>query len=398
MITALLSLLLCARAAADEIELQSGRIIEGKVEDQGDAYKIILPNGSVTYPKYLVKRITPKKTADELYQDQALELKPGDVEGHLKLARWCLERKLAKEAVAEYKKVIAASPDHEEARKGAGYVRVNDVWMTEDQANEARGLVRHKGVWMTPEEKSLQLALEEQKELDAKLLQKVQSLLEITRLSDEKKRDEAITALAGIEDKYKVKPFLAAITTQYKHTRRYVFEELGRMREQAAARPLVRRSLWDEDEALRPLAFKALTQIANPDTALYFVPFLGEHSVSARMRCEESLAAFKDFRAVPALAEALENNVASLRAVEQYGEEMTTMTDRTLIMRDGSRVTLPKSVRIRPDFTDKRMKEKLEQEKSTILSTLRIITGVDLGEDPARWRAWHARKQPGKDP
>src|SRR6516225_2746053 len=131
MITALLSLLLSALTAADEIELQSGRIIEGKVEDQGDSYKIILPNGSVTYPKYLVKRITPKKTADEVYQDRARELKAGDVEGHLQLARWCLEHKLAKEAVAEYKKVIATSPDHEEARKGAGYVRMNDLWMTE---------------------------------------------------------------------------------------------------------------------------------------------------------------------------------------------------------------------------------------------------------------------------
>src|SRR5687768_4537225 len=96
-----IALLLWAAAvpAADEVELTSGTVIEGKVQDLGDSIKIVKSNGSATYPKSMVRKITPKKTVEELYDDQARELKDDDLDGHLKLARWCLEKKLPKEAV-----------------------------------------------------------------------------------------------------------------------------------------------------------------------------------------------------------------------------------------------------------------------------------------------------------
>ena len=49
-------------------------------------------------------------------------------------------------------------------------------------------------------------------------------------------------------------------------------------------RPLVRKALWDSEEDLRPVAYEALKAIGHPDTAIYYVPFLGEESVSARIR------------------------------------------------------------------------------------------------------------------
>lgn len=384
-------------ALADEVELTSGKVVEGRVEDLGDSIKVLRSGGSVTYPKSMVAKITKKKTVEELYEDQSKALRLDDVAGRLRLARWCLEKKIAKEAAAEFKKVVVLEPENEEARLGAGYRRFNDKWMTEDEIAQAKGLVRHKGRWLTPEERDLEVALEEQKELEKALLREVQVQLEKLRSSDEKKRQDAVAALAKIEDKLKVKAYLAAITSSSKEVRRHVFEELGRMKEPLAVRPLVRRALWDDDEALRDLAFKTLLAIRHPDTAACYVPFLEEQSVSARTRCADQMASFPDLRVVPALLEALENAIASAKAAEQYGQEMTATVNRELILQNGQRVTLPRVVRIKPDFSDKQLIAKLGVERATIVSTLEKITGQPLGEDVARWRAWLERKRAGKE-
>lgn len=393
----LLALLLLASAApADEVELTSGAVIEGKVLDLGDTIKVVRSNGSATYPKSMIRKITPKKTIEEIYEDKARELKDGDLDGHLHLARWCLEKKLAKESVLEFKKVIALNGEHEEARAGAGFQKVNGKWLTEDEANEARGLVRHKGRWMTPEQRDLDLALEEQKELDRAIQAEVARQIGHLKSSDEKKRQEAIAALARIEDRQKAKAYIAAIPSPNRETRKFLFEELGRMKEASALRPLVRRSLWDEDEALRPVAFRAVQDIGHPDTALLYIPFLAEESISARIRCIEAIAMFKDLRVVPALLQALENNIDLSKSFEKDGEQMTAVASRTVVMGDGTSITLPRVIRFKGgEPLDRNHRSRLQQEKGTIISTLATITGQNFSDDISKWRAWFERKKAG---
>lgn len=393
----ILALCLCfaPRLAADEIELSSGTVVEGKTEDLGDAVRVTRSGSSVVYPKSMIVRITPKKTAEELYLEQTKALKGDDVPGRLKLAKWCLDRKMSKEAVEEYRRILQASPDHEEARLGAGYRRLGDAWVTEDDYFAAKGLVRHKGRWVTPEERDLDLSIEEAKDLEKALADKVRIQLERMKSGDEKKRTAAAEELAAVADKHKSKAYVAAITSLSHHVRRFVIPELGRMKEPAAARPLVRRSLWDDEEDLRIASFAALKAIGHPDTALLHVPFLAEESVSARTRAVDQMAAFPDRRVAPYLVEALENSLETEKAAQQYGQQMTAMMNRQMVLRDGSRVTLPTVVRIRPDFTDQAMKAKLDAEQASILSTLSAITGERHGEDVARWRAALAAKKAG---
>jgi hypothetical protein len=395
-ILALLLFAAACSATADEVELTSGTVIEGKVQDLGDSIKVVKSNGSATYPKSMVRKITPKKTVEEIYEDKAHDVADADLDGHLKLARWCLERKLQKEAAVEFRKVIALSPDHEEARAGAGYQKVAGKWLTEDEAAEAKGLVKHKGRWVTPEQRDLDLALEEQKELDKALQAEVVRQVSNLKSSDEKKRNDAITALGKIDDKLKTKAYIAAIPSPHRDTRKFLYEELGRMKESAALRPLVRRSLWDEDETLRPVAFRALQDIGHPDTALLFIPFLGEESISARIRCVDSMALFKDLRVVPALLQALENNMDLTRSFEKEGESMTALTGRTVILPDSGTVTLPRVVKIKAaDPIDKNTRSKLQHEKQAILGTLGALTGQNFGDDLPKWRAWMERKKAG---
>jgi HEAT repeat protein len=333
---------------------------------------------------------------EEIYEEKSRELKADDLDGRLKLARWCVEKKLAREAVLEYKKALILDADHEEARAGAGYVKLNGKWLTEDEANEAKGLVKHKGRWMTPEQRDLDIALEEQKELDKALQTEVSRQVGNLKSSDEKKRAEAIAALAKIDDKYKAKAYIAAIPAPPRETRKFLYEELGRMKEVAALKPLVRRSLWDEDETLRPVAFRAVQDIGHPDAALLYIPFLGEESVSARIRCIDAMAVLKDWRVAAALLQALENNIDLTRSFEREGAQMTALTGRTILMPDGSSVTLPRIVKIKPaDPLDKNTRDKLNNEKYSILSTLAALAGQNYGEDFGKWREWIQRKKAG---
>lgn len=382
------ALFLAAAPAADEIELENGRVLEGKVEIIGDSIRLTRAGASVTYPRHMVVRIEYRKTPEEVYAERAGELKDGDLEGHLRLARWCLEKRLVSEARQEFQKVVLLDPDHEESRSALGHRLYQGQWMTEDQVNEARGLVRHRGRWMTPEERDLEAALEEQKELDQKLIREVRVQMDRLRSSDEKKRAEAREALQGIDDKHKLKPYLAALSSPSRELRGHAIEELGRMKAASAAKPLARRAVWDDEVPLRERALRSLEAIAHPDTALFLAVYLAEESVSARIRCAEAMGRFRDPRAAPPLLEALENAIETARAMEQYGEQVTAVVNRTMILRDGSRVTLPRVVRVRAESFDRQAKEKLLQEKAAILSTLGAITGQNFGEDLARWREW----------
>jgi len=394
--TVALLLIAATLAAADEVELTSGAVVEGKVEDLGDSIRVVKSGGSAVYPKSMIRKITPKKTVEEIYADRLRDLKETDADGHLALARWCVQQKLSKEALAEFRKVVALNPDQEEARLGAGFQKVNGKWLTEDEASLAKGLVKHKGRWMTPEQRALDNALEEQKELDKAIQHEIGVQLGHLKSANEKTRADAVDALAKIDDKHKAKAYIAAIPSPQRELRKFLFQELGRMKEATALKPLVRRSLWDEDEDLRPVAFRAVQDIGHPDAALFYLPFLGEESISARIRCVDALAAFKDPRTAPILLQALENNIELTRRYDKEGEMMNQLANRTIIMGDGSSITLPGNVRInKQDPLDKNSRAKLQQEKASLISTLGAVTGQSFGDDVARWRAWLERKKAG---
>lgn len=392
--TAIVILLLPFGASADEVELFDGTVVEGKVLDLGDSIKVTRGGASVTYPKSSVKRVTFKKTREEIYEEKAGALKADDLAGHLELAQWCVEQKLRAAAQAEYKKVIAMDPDHAEARAVLGYTKYKDQWMTEDEIKQAQGLVKHKGKWMTPEERDLDVALENQKELDRKLILEVKKWLEKLPSSKEEVRTEAKAKLGAIADEYKAKSYLAALSSSSDRIRAFVVEELGRMAEKSAAKPLARRAIWDAREDIRASAVKSLIAINHPDTATYLTPYLEEESTRARIRVEEALSFFKDLRAAPPLLQILAGTLDTLRFIEQYEGQMAQILKRTLILKNGQRIILPANLKIAPEMFAPESKALLRSEKEACLSALRAVTGQDFGEDIAKWTEWLKKNKP----
>ena len=73
------------------------------------------------------------------------------------------------------------------------------------------------------------------------------------------------------------------------------------------------------------------------------------------------------------------------------------VAERTIVMGDGSSVTLPRSIRAvrNLDVLDKNSRSKLQQEKAMIINTLGTITGQSFSDDTGKWRAWLERKKAG---
>lgn len=144
--------------AEDVIKLYNGGVVSGEIIDEtDDDVTIRTKRGNLQVISradiYSVERTG--SNLDELQTRQSA-LRRFDVDGHLKLAQWALEKELLAEARSLFEKVIDLDPDHLEAREALGYRRYDGEWYTEDAyMQDVLGMVRWEDRWVTPEEKGL---------------------------------------------------------------------------------------------------------------------------------------------------------------------------------------------------------------------------------------------------
>lgn len=146
---ALLAFLWAFPCPADVVVLKDGRRLVGKVTKEDDEGIVLVHrHGEIPIRKSEVASIERGPTPEEVYQDRAAKLSDDDLEGHLDLAKWCLENDLDREADWEFGRVIEIDPDHGEARKALGFVRHEEKWITKE---EHREITRHPWVRKTRE-------------------------------------------------------------------------------------------------------------------------------------------------------------------------------------------------------------------------------------------------------
>jgi len=130
-------LLAAGAALADVVYLKSGRKFEGAVEEKGDQVILRLERGSFTFPKADVDRVEKSTPPWEVYEQKAKALAPGDVTGHLDLAKWCKANGLSQRMRKEFEQVILFEPDNEEARAGLGHKQIGGKWRTPEEQQPA---------------------------------------------------------------------------------------------------------------------------------------------------------------------------------------------------------------------------------------------------------------------
>jgi DNA replication initiation complex subunit (GINS family) len=298
-----------------------------------------------------------------------------------------------------YQKIIAAEPDHEEARTALGYQRHQGKWLTQDEINEAQGLVRHKGKWMTPEERDLDVVLEQLKETEKKYFAEVKKWIDQVASSSEEKRKEAKESLAKLEDKFKVKYLVSGLRSSSPHLRLFAAEELRRVKDElvktgdasvlSAVKSLARMVIWDESLDVRSASMKALGAIDHPKTADAFIPFLGEESTAARIRTEDALSQFKSLKSVPPLIQLLERTATTLAFIEQYEKQIAQVIKDSIVLKSGQKIIAPANIKISPTLFDPASKRMLAEERDAVASALRAISGQSFGPDVAKWKAWY---------
>lgn len=103
-------------ARADVVRLKNGGTLEGTVTETATEVRVRMPFGEMVVPRAQVAAIEKSKSPLERYQDQALHLATTDVDGHLRLARWCLDQGLRDAGIRELQQVLAVDPGRREAQ------------------------------------------------------------------------------------------------------------------------------------------------------------------------------------------------------------------------------------------------------------------------------------------
>ena len=137
-------------ALADIIHLKNGGKIEGRVIEQTSTkIKVQTRFGSVmTLSRAQVLRIEKKKDVWDDYDQRRGKIKKNDAPGLFLLYKWCLENGLKQEAGNVLEEVLQADPNHDDAHRIMGEVKVEGKWMKPDAARAA-GYTLHDGKWLT---------------------------------------------------------------------------------------------------------------------------------------------------------------------------------------------------------------------------------------------------------
>ena len=163
--TILCAALLASAASADVVHLRSGGRLEGATSVEGDRLVVRLESGTAKIPLSEVRRVVPGPSPADEYAARAAALAKDDVKGHWELALWCEDRGLTRGARVELEAVIAADPEHAEARKRLGYEKIGNAWLRGEALLTAKGMVKFEGKWVTKEEAASLQAAKEQREI-----------------------------------------------------------------------------------------------------------------------------------------------------------------------------------------------------------------------------------------
>ena len=193
-------------AAADDVQLDNGEVIEGRATRSGDTVKIELESGQITLHADSVKHIDKRESNVERFEKMYGALKPDDVAKRVQLADFCRDHDMRERERMLLQQVIEREPDHAEARARLGYVKsaTSQRWVTYAERMREQGQVQRDGRWMTSEQaldydrmQSARATATAQTDLEAKKVELERQKLELERQRLEQDSRERAQTPAG---------------------------------------------------------------------------------------------------------------------------------------------------------------------------------------------------------
>jgi hypothetical protein len=188
-------------AYADRVHLVEGAVIEGKVSRHGDKVVIELESGQLTLPAEAVAKIEDGSSPVERFEQLQAEQSKRGVSGLIVLADFCRDHDMRAREQTLLEQVIAAQPEHAEARARLGYVKGEAGWVKpvvkDDREFEARDRIlereRQRAEAKLADQDRQKAALELETQKVALERQKVELELERERLANAKAAEELST-------------------------------------------------------------------------------------------------------------------------------------------------------------------------------------------------------------
>jgi len=146
---------------ADTVTLTNGKVLEGRVTEDGDRVVVEMSQGSVKLNRSQIKSIDTKETPqDEFFRrstDVQKEIKEKELDADAQAEKWfelaefAAQKQLTRQRAELLKKIILINGDHTGARHALGFVLHDGRWLTRGERNQALGLVKLEGNWVPKE-------------------------------------------------------------------------------------------------------------------------------------------------------------------------------------------------------------------------------------------------------
>jgi hypothetical protein len=143
-------------ASADVIHLKDGRTVSGESERTPGGIRVKQGLGTVLIPHDQVARVEKRETPRQVYERRKKGLVPGDVEGALALAEFCVTEGLLGQGRSLALEVLALGKKAGQARlhgvlTSLDFHLVKGQWQAPEVYYPAQGFERIDGRWLPPE-------------------------------------------------------------------------------------------------------------------------------------------------------------------------------------------------------------------------------------------------------
>ncbi|MHC4138059.1 MAG: hypothetical protein ACYTDU_03425, partial [Planctomycetota bacterium] len=109
-ITVILLLLFAASAVADDVILKDGRVLSGKVVDEGQRYTVVDRDRKFAVSKSDVTKVVSKPSLMDDYEARLNKLPFDDAEAIFEFGRWLEENEWPSRAGRAYEEVLELDP------------------------------------------------------------------------------------------------------------------------------------------------------------------------------------------------------------------------------------------------------------------------------------------------
>lgn len=380
---------LAATAQADIFHLKNGGRLEGQwlnaEQKPVEQYVIQTSCGAqIILAEGRVKRVETPSVDLKWYQERLPKTLP-TVEGHWEIAKECQKRRLEKQRRFHLQKILELEPQHEQARYGLGYSRVEGKWVLTDQWMQKRGYIRYGGSWRIAQDVKLEIRRKEQE----KLARETHRQIRTWRTQILKNRGQnAIAEIRALKDPLAAAGLADLLNNKDKKTpptlRRLCATKLGELKTTTSIHALVKAALIDPDVAVRETAQEELGRMGGGLAARLLEKELKHNNNLVVNRAAVALGFIKDPNSALPLIDAL---VTEHKAVVSTGNpgQMSAGFGGP----DGGLGNLSAG-----GGGPKLLKGQIYN-RSVHAALVALFPGVNNGPSQKAWKDWYADQQAG---